>query len=505
MVKVLVEYGANINLELPSKPANKSPQDWSESTRYLLRTENAIRKNTYFGGGTALHAAMRAGNWEIIEYLINKGANVNIKDMTSKETPLNIAIQWYKVRKDFRNSQMEQLEKTVKLVMEHGYDIKAEHDEASGPTPICSLRELIKINAPDLVKLLLEKGANPNAVKNSNGNNRHHYPPPLIYAIAHKMPKIAQILIKKGADVNHKNVSQVLPMIRGFTPLHAACQMGPLALVKSLVKAGANLNIKNNLDMTPLHIALGSYTNEISGNMNMNKTKTNQMTKIATLLIENGADLDGIDKNNRTPLSLAAELGNLELVKLLIQKGSKGVNVVDNYKRSPLYFAIKNDSMEMAEIFVGNGANLNQGLEAKYGGSLIHTAIQENSEDIVTLLLDNGVDLSIKNKKGKTALEFAKTFHCQRGQIIEKILRRMIKDKENSAKNSCEGEPKQKKFKFDDCVICFEPRFEMFVLNPCGHAKTCEVCCMKIIHLPEVNTTCPVCRQDVDSYTKAYF
>ena len=96
-------------------------------------------------------------------------------------------------------------------------------------------------------------------------------------------------------------------------------------------------------------------------------------------------------------------------------------------------------------------------------------------------------------------------FNCCGDNIIEKILRRMIKDKENASKNPSEGEPEQKKFKFDDCVICFEPRFEMFVLNPCGHAKTCEVCCMKIIHLPEVNTTCPVCRQDVDSYTKAYF
>ena len=77
----------------------------------------------------------------------------------------------------------------------------------------------------------------------------------------------------------------------------------------------------------------------------------------------------------------------------------------------------------------------------------------------------------------------------------------MIKDKENSAKNSSEGEPEQKKFKFDDCVICFEPRFEMFVLNPCGHAKTCEACCDKIV---SGSKTCPICRSRVTQFMKVF-
>ena len=71
--------------------------------------------------------------------------------------------------------------------------------------------------------------------------------------------------------------------------------------------------------------------------------------------------------------------------------------------------------------------------------------------------------------------------------------------------NMTDIEPDSKRHKFEDCVICYSPRHEMFVMNPCGHAKTCEICCLKIMYLPQIGTTCPICSENVTSYVKAFY
>ena len=64
--------------------------------------------------------------------------------------------------------------------------------------------------------------------------------------------------------------------------------------------------------------------------------------------------------------------------------------------------------------------------------------------------------------------------------------------------------PKAKRIKLDDCVICCTPRDEIFVFHPCGHAKTCESCTLKIMYKSDITSNCPVCRQKVDTYVKAF-
>ena len=76
----------------------------------------------------------------------------------------------------------------------------------------------------------------------------------------------------------------------------------------------------------------------------------------------------------------------------------------------------------------------------------------------------------------------------------------MIEMKESENPN-----PKRKKFKLEDCVICTNMRNDIYVLYPCGHAKTCESCSLKILYMSRTGSNCPVCRQEVKSYVKAFF
>lgn len=49
-----------------------------------------------------------------------------------------------------------------------------------------------------------------------------------------------------------------------------------------------------------------------------------------------------------------------------------------------------------------------------------------------------------------------------------------------------------------ECVVCFEPIAIRFVLIPCGHTTICQKC------IPDLKSTCPVCRTEIVSHLQIY-
>ena len=54
-------------------------------------------------------------------------------------------------------------------------------------------------------------------------------------------------------------------------------------------------------------------------------------------------------------------------------------------------------------------------------------------------------------------------------------------------------------------IICLNPRDVILVMIPYGHAKTCELCCLKVMDMTESNSKCPVCQMTVNSDIKAFY
>lgn len=94
-----------------------------------------------------------------------------------------------------------------------------------------------------LVKLLLDKGANPNIASNNQFKVS-----PIHSACAISAFDIAELLIKHGADVNSKQM-------QGVTPLHSAAHNGQTYLAKLLIDNGADVNVKMDNGQTPLFMA----------------------------------------------------------------------------------------------------------------------------------------------------------------------------------------------------------------------------------------------------------
>ena len=78
-------------------------------------------------------------------------------------------------------------------------------------------------------------------------------------------------------------------------------------------------------------------------------------------------------------------------------------NVRNKLGATPLHVASRNGSNKILEYLSGFDVNFN--LQDNGGGTLLHAAITGNQVDTLKLLLELGVDSSLKNKQGYTALD----------------------------------------------------------------------------------------------------
>lgn len=112
---------------------------------------------------------------------------------------------------------------------------------------------------------------------------------------------MAELLIKHGANKEHRNLSD-------YTPLSLAASGGFVDIIQLLLSSGAEINSRTNskLGISPLMLAA----------MNGHEDATR-------VLLENGSDINAqIETNKNTALTLACFQGRAEVARLLIQYGA---------------------------------------------------------------------------------------------------------------------------------------------------------------------------------------
>ena len=186
-------------------------------------------------GRTPLTLAIKTGNIEIINFLIDHGADINQMDRYSQNTPLTTAISHANpdivqllIQAGANINQVEGLDFTPLARSIIGYRLSSQEEQ----------RNLLKI-----MRILIDHGANVSQ-SSSRGNVL------LIEAVDNESVEIAKLLIDAGADINQIDANGY-----DWTPLTKAIAASYTNIVKFLIENGVDIYKKDGQGNVPLELA----------------------------------------------------------------------------------------------------------------------------------------------------------------------------------------------------------------------------------------------------------
>jgi ankyrin repeat protein len=159
-----------------------------------------------------------------------------------------------------------------------------------------------------------------------------------------------------------------------------------------------------NLEMLKLLLERGSHTADKFGNSAIVEAASNGNKRAVAILLDFGVDVNIMDPDGRTALHKASEAGDVEMIKVLLDKGANA-DAQDKEDRTALIEAVDAGWEEAVEVLVERGADLRLG--DKYGATALHHAAEKGHADIVELLLSWGADVCWKDYDGNNVSEYS--------------------------------------------------------------------------------------------------
>ncbi|KAG4094576.1 ankyrin [Neocallimastix lanati (nom. inval.)] len=456
ILKLLIEKA--LNLSSKENPHSYPHPHLSSKNitlvRYLLETEkychqiniNTKNENDEYPIITAFYA----NSVDIFKYLLEKGADSNTKNRNGTSL-LSLVIDRYNYNVKF-----------IKYLFEQ--DVNINEKDASGNYPL--IKAIYKDDF-DSVILLIKYGIKHHIDMNIidvNGNT----PLTLSYRIEHQ--GIFKFLVKY-LDINRKDAN-------GNSILYYSILNGDIETSKYLISNGADLNFIDKFGNSAFDISVTKCTDLVtilinnknlllnrpnrrgetplisiikSINSCMNKEKKisyyylNISFKIASL-IERGSDVNFVDMEGNTPLVYAIEKKSLSVVMLLIKNGANINFFIKNRNLSIVMYAIELNRVDIVKYLVKCGANINFKNEndinvlistSKVGktkifeylvknnvndftSEIIHKIIVDNRLDLLNILIENDLNINIRDEKGNTPLVYA--IQCRNIDITEYLI-----------------------------------------------------------------------------------
>jgi ankyrin repeat protein len=257
---------------------------------------------------------------------------------------------------------------------------------------------------------------------------------PLLYAAREGRIAEARLLVDAGANIEHAEANDIRPLLM-------AILNNRLDVARLLIESGADPNAGDFWGRTPLWAAVEyrniDMNNRAEDDPSDNGVDRGPILDFIRVLLDEGADVNArtrevppsrrwlyslndvswVDFTGQTPFLRAAFSGDTTTMRLLLEYGADpqlptfagttplmaaaGVNwvVAQTYSESPEAL------IEAVQMCLDLGADVNatnsMGLSALLG------AANRGSNDIIRLLVENGADLRVADREGRTALRWA--------------------------------------------------------------------------------------------------
>ncbi|XP_044260234.1 uncharacterized protein LOC123008483 [Tribolium madens] len=339
---------------------------------------------------TPLHWAAKLGNTHILQLLIDKSAKIDSTDVR-KRTPLHKASYMGK-------------NQAVKILLKNNANVNFRDNDDKTP-----LQRASDMGHYETVKILVESCADINAIDKNKRTALH-------YAAFEGHFQVVEYLVMAKIDVTaldddgktaldlaqekgHKKIVQILqksqnksynPETHHENELHYAAKMGNLSKIEQLLNSGFNIEETDKDGQTALHLA------SISGH-----------SQVVKFLLSKSASKTAKNRDDRIPLHLASQHGHKTIVEYLLDEN---INAWDRWKLTPLHRAAYKGHQAVVELLIESKADL----EAAQidGGTPLHSAAFGGHNDIIKFLVEKGANWKATNKNKETCLHEAALKGC---------------------------------------------------------------------------------------------
>lgn len=371
----------------------------------LLDDEYDVNAKTKVSNRTPLHFAARFGRTKVAELLLTSKADINAKinhlaPKRGRCTPLHIALEFGQ-------------DEVAELLIRKKADLFA--TDKHGRTPL----EFAKENSRIYNMILKQRMAWDNP-------HREDLPKMLILAAKEDDSEVARKLI--SLNVN-KNV-----IVRGTeeTVLHFAIREKRNKVAMILLKKGAE--VKTHDHSNPLHIAIASGNQDIAKFL-IGELKPNEKFK---------AYIDEANSSGLTPLHIAAQSNQLEIVRLLVERGAKNIDclhLAGSAEIRNFLFCVKvaRSIQEQVKDVVGllNDKFGDVNTKLPDGNRLILLATRAGNIELVKALLDRNANVNDADQNGLTAL------HIAAANNNSKLVELLLKERANPSLKAANGKTPQ--------------------------------------------------------------
>lgn len=496
----LLELGAKANPQKSESHANLLQvlaANYLESSAVFL-VDHANLNHINSLGFTSLHIAAEKNLKKLSEKLLNAGASPNIQSSISDlKSPLHVAVEsnaadvietFVKYANMFKENNVNgkgenceipnfniknangdsplslslHLNRTehVPLLIKGGADVNARNGQ-----DMTLLHQSILNHDSDIAVFLLQQGADMNALTGEQESPLQlsihcHMPqvvdalctrgvalsapnnkgdPPLWTALELEYEDVAQVLVRHGADtdcwgpgingcqqtllhraIDENKESAAIFLIRSqcdldsprqpgqqgeggdeakdkASPLHLCAQWGLVKVLQNLIDHGANVNALDAENKSPLHVAIENQNEEI----------------ISILLCHPGIDLKVRDKSSNTPFAAALTIRNHRAAQRILDRLPNAAEQMDSRGRNFLHLAIMKDDLESVLFLLAIQVDVNSRVHDANQSTPLHLAAASRNEMITRNLILAEARINERDSMQKTPLHVA----AERGNL----------------------------------------------------------------------------------------